>query len=147
MFLSRVTHVNPFINPTIYLSLYFYSFSIPGPQGQVGDRGPPGPFSSGFLLVKHSQSDVVPTCPKGLTELWNGYSLLYLEGQERAHTQDLGMFTRKSFKYYSFYPFIIISITLVNVLVILLLFFSHFNIFTVCIVFLYILFHFLHVGF
>lgn len=130
MFLSRVTHVDPFINPTMYLSLYFFSFSIPGPPGQVGDRGPSGPFSSGFLLVKHSQSDVVPTCPTGLTELWNGYSLLYLEGQERAHTQDLGIFTLKSLKYYSFlYFFIIISITLVNVLKFWLLFFSHFNFF------------------
>lgn len=26
--------------------------------------------------------------------LWRGYSLLYLEGQEKAHTQDLGTHTK-----------------------------------------------------
>lgn len=59
----------------------------------MGDWGTPGPVSaykSGFLLVLHSQSESVPTCPDGMTALWSGFSLLYLEGQERAHTQDLG---------------------------------------------------------
>lgn len=69
-------------------------FPSPGPQGAPGEPGPPGPekkTTSGFLLVIHSQSEMVPNCPHGLTLLWEGYSLLYLEGQERAHTQDLGM--------------------------------------------------------
>lgn len=38
----------------------------------------------------HSQSVLVPQCPGGSTQLWVGYSLVYLEGQEKAHTQDLG---------------------------------------------------------
>lgn len=38
----------------------------------------------------HSQSDAIPQCPADMITLWSGYSLLYLEGQERAHTQDLG---------------------------------------------------------
>ncbi|KAI5625480.1 collagen alpha-4(IV) chain, partial [Silurus asotus] len=64
-----------------------------GQQGAPGDIGLPGPserFNSGFLLVIHSQSKVVPVCPQNMSMLWEGYSLLYLEGQEKAHTQDLG---------------------------------------------------------
>lgn len=61
----------------------------------MGDRGRPGQekrLNSGFLLVLHSQSSRVPTCPLRMKVLWDGYSLLYLEGQEKAHTQDLGIF-------------------------------------------------------
>lgn len=29
-------------------------------------------------------------CPQGMAQLWEGYSLLYVEGQEKAHNQDLG---------------------------------------------------------
>lgn len=32
----------------------------------------------------------VPMCPQGMDKLWDGYSLLYVEGQEKAHNQDLG---------------------------------------------------------
>lgn len=55
--------------------------------------GPPGPETRAareFLLVLHSQSDQEPLCPEGMAKLWTGYSLLYLEGQEKAHNQDLG---------------------------------------------------------
>uniref|UniRef100_A0A8U7NTK2 Uncharacterized protein n=1 Tax=Corvus moneduloides TaxID=1196302 RepID=A0A8U7NTK2_CORMO len=68
--------------------------SIPGPPGQTGVPGQPGPHirsASGFLLVLHSQSDREPLCPQGMPKLWTGYSLLYLEGQEKAHNQDLGL--------------------------------------------------------
>ncbi|CAB1454557.1 unnamed protein product [Pleuronectes platessa] len=67
-----------------------------GPQGvsgPPGEQGPPGhrrTSRSGFLLVVHSQSVQVPQCPEGSSQLWVGYSLVYLEGQEKAHTQDLG---------------------------------------------------------
>lgn len=67
-----------------------------GPQGVAGPRGDPGlpgyrgASRSGFLLVIHSQSVQVPQCPEGSSQLWVGYSLVYLEGQEKAHTQDLG---------------------------------------------------------
>lgn len=73
-------------NRSLFLSI--------GQQGPPGDEGPPGPskrFSSGFLLVIHSQSTYVPKCPLNMSTLWEGYSLLYLEGQEKAHTQDLGI--------------------------------------------------------
>uniref|UniRef100_A0A3B4V3X8 Collagen IV NC1 domain-containing protein n=1 Tax=Seriola dumerili TaxID=41447 RepID=A0A3B4V3X8_SERDU len=51
--------------------------------------GSRGALRSGFLLVIHSQSVKVPLCPAGSSQLWAGYSLAYLEGQEKAHTQDL----------------------------------------------------------
>lgn len=66
----------------------------PGPPGAPGDPGPKGfglGYLSGFLLVLHSQTDGEPTCPAGMPRLWTGYSLLYLEGQEKAHNQDLGL--------------------------------------------------------
>lgn len=50
----------------------------------------------GYLLVKHSQSDQEPMCPVGMNKLWSGYSLLYFEGQEKAHNQDLGMYVPAS---------------------------------------------------
>lgn len=46
----------------------------------------------GYTLVKHSQSEQVPLCPIGLSQLWVGYSLLFVEGQEKAHNQDLGKY-------------------------------------------------------
>lgn len=63
---------------------------IPGPPGDAGHPGCRVKLRSGFLLVLHSQSVQVPRCPEGSTQLWAGYSLIYLEGQEKAHTQDLG---------------------------------------------------------
>lgn len=46
---------------------------------------------SGHLLVKHSQSSSIPVCEPGTSKLWDGYSLLYVEGNEKSHHQDLGM--------------------------------------------------------
>eukprot|EP00058_Branchiostoma_floridae_P017740 XP_002603229.1 hypothetical protein BRAFLDRAFT_93357 [Branchiostoma floridae] len=58
---------------------------IPGSQGR---QGPPG-VSLG-LLARHSQNTTVPNCPPGMRQLWSGFSLLHVEGNERAHKQDLG---------------------------------------------------------
>ena len=68
-----------------------------------GTRGPPGQagldgracsadvkFSTGQMLVRHSQSSSIPLCGPGENKLWDGYSLLYIEGNEKAHHQDLG---------------------------------------------------------
>ncbi|KAJ8346931.1 hypothetical protein SKAU_G00283320 [Synaphobranchus kaupii] len=60
----------------------------PGTPGEMGYPGTSRTHSSGFLLVIHSQSDEIPLCPVDMVTMWNGYSLLYLEGQEKAHTQD-----------------------------------------------------------
>lgn len=43
------------------------------------------------MMVRHSQTIDTPQCPLGLTPLWTGYSLLYIEGNERSQHQDLGL--------------------------------------------------------
>lgn len=76
-----------------FFFLLFFFLSA-GPPGSIGDPGPKGfgpGYLSGFLLVLHSQTDQEPACPMGMSRLWTGYSLLYMEGQEKAHNQDLGM--------------------------------------------------------
>lgn len=81
-----------------------------GPPGLTGVQGPPGlpglkgesglpceqtpDYLTGILLVKHSQSQNVPVCEPGHIKLWEGYSLLYTDGDERAHSQDLGKYHR-----------------------------------------------------
>ena len=42
------------------------------------------------MLVRHSQSSSIPLCNDDEIKLWDGYSLLYLEGNEKSHHQDLG---------------------------------------------------------
>ena len=48
-------------------------------------------YSTGHMLVRHSQSSSIPLCGRGETKLWDGYSLLYIEGNEKSHHQDLGI--------------------------------------------------------
>ena len=93
---------------------------IDGPVGPPGLQGPPGfpglkgeqgapcditpDYLTGILLVKHSQSQSVPTCDRGHIQLWEGYSLLFTDGDERAHSQDLGKYNFSnsfSMKYFS----------------------------------------------
>jgi integrin beta 8 len=59
-------------------------------MGEKGPRGFPGQGDFGFMLTVHSQSSAVPDCPAGTNRMWDGYSLLYIHGNERAHGQDLG---------------------------------------------------------
>uniref|UniRef100_A0A8D2KZS7 Collagen IV NC1 domain-containing protein n=2 Tax=Varanus komodoensis TaxID=61221 RepID=A0A8D2KZS7_VARKO len=65
--------------------------------------------SVGYTLVKHSQSEQIPPCPVGMVKLWEGYSLLYVEGQEKAHNQDLG-FAGSCLPRFSTMPFIYCNI-------------------------------------
>ncbi|NWV34983.1 CO4A1 protein, partial [Grantiella picta] len=44
----------------------------------------------GFLVTRHSQTIEEPSCPFGTRLIYHGYSLLYVQGNERAHGQDLG---------------------------------------------------------
>uniref|UniRef100_A0A4W5NXR6 Collagen IV NC1 domain-containing protein n=1 Tax=Hucho hucho TaxID=62062 RepID=A0A4W5NXR6_9TELE len=68
-----------------------------GCQGQKGQKGPLGPrgcstagLADSFLLARHSQTIRVPDCPQGTTLIYSGYSLLFINGNKRAHGQDLG---------------------------------------------------------
>lgn len=64
----------------------------PGPDGLQGPPGPPGTASvaHGFLITRHSQTRDTPLCPQGTARIYDGFSLLYVQGNERAHGQDLG---------------------------------------------------------
>ncbi|KAK1797162.1 hypothetical protein P4O66_008551, partial [Electrophorus voltai] len=65
---------------------------VPGRRGLPGVPGlPTRSIAVGYILVKHSQSSHVPMCPQGMAKMWDGYSLLYVEGQEKSHNQDLGL--------------------------------------------------------
>lgn len=95
--LCHQVHVNwlQFTESDCQCNLFTYhpvALGDPGPPGDPGPQGPRTFLNSGFLLVVHSQSKRVPYCPLNMRVLWTGYSLLYLEGQEKAHTQDLGQF-------------------------------------------------------
>ncbi|XP_003512487.4 collagen alpha-6(IV) chain isoform X1, partial [Cricetulus griseus] len=82
----------------------------PGQQGPFGRPGMPGHnVRVGYTLVKHSQSEQVPLCPVGMSRLWVGYSLLFVEGQEKAHNQDLG-FAGSCLPRFSTMPFVYCNI-------------------------------------
>ncbi|XP_015268676.1 PREDICTED: collagen alpha-2(IV) chain-like, partial [Gekko japonicus] len=83
---------------------------IAGKPGPSGLPGMPGrSVGVGYTLVKHSQSEQIPPCPVGMNKLWEGYSLLYVEGQEKAHNQDLG-FAGSCLPRFSTMPFIYCNI-------------------------------------
>lgn len=72
---------------------------LQGPTGAKGVPGPPGPCTDtpqqdSFLFTRHSQELYIPECPAGSTEVYSGYSLLFINGNNRAHGQDLGRKTR-----------------------------------------------------
>uniref|UniRef100_A0A8C6XUE1 Collagen type IV alpha 6 chain n=1 Tax=Naja naja TaxID=35670 RepID=A0A8C6XUE1_NAJNA len=82
----------------------------PGNPGPAGLPGMPGrSIGVGYTLVKHSQSEQIPPCPVGMNKLWEGYSLLYVEGQEKSHNQDLG-FAGSCLPRFSTMPFIYCNI-------------------------------------
>lgn len=68
---------------------------LPGPDGLQGPPGPPGTSSlaHGFLITRHSQTTDSPQCPQGTVQIYEGFSLLYVQGNKRAHGQDLGEMT------------------------------------------------------
>ena len=72
-------------------------FDVQGNPGIPGLKGMDGrtcvadnKYSTGHMLVRHSQSSSIPLCGPGEEKLWDGYSLLYIEGNEKSHHQDLG---------------------------------------------------------
>lgn len=66
-----------------------------GEVGPKGSQGPPG-TKDGFLFTKHSQKTLVPACPPGSKRVYFGYSLLFINGNNRGHGQDLGMKHRQT---------------------------------------------------
>lgn len=63
-----------------------------GLNGRDGVDGPPGTsvIYHSYFLTRHSQTTEIPDCPYGLQKMWDGYSLLFIQGNERPHGQDLG---------------------------------------------------------
>ncbi|KAI2527248.1 collagen type IV alpha 3 chain, partial [Homo sapiens] len=44
----------------------------------------------GFVFTRHSQTTAIPSCPEGTVPLYSGFSFLFVQGNQRAHGQDLG---------------------------------------------------------
>lgn len=67
---------------------------LPGLEGTAGRDGDDCrvdlDYFTGNMLVRHSQSSSIPLCSDDEIKLWDGYSLLYIEGNEKSHHQDLG---------------------------------------------------------
>lgn len=65
---------------------------LPGLKGKPGDIGPPTTATTmrGFIFTRHSQTTAIPSCPEGTQPLYSGFSLLFVQGNEQAHGQDLG---------------------------------------------------------
>jgi len=71
-------------------SLMMHMF-LTGMKGEMGDMGQKGRQGNMFGVVTvHSQSDQVPQCPPDSMLLWNGYSLVFTDGNGYGHGQDLG---------------------------------------------------------
>lgn len=80
-----------------FLFMFLGLEGLAGVRGSTGDAGIPGlpgkpAPSRGYYFTRHSQTTSIPECPFNTPPMWVGYSLLYLQGDERAHGQDLGMF-------------------------------------------------------
>ena len=74
---------------------------FPGPAGEPGRKGVPGNdgmkgvpgrrgISPSTLLTIHSQTNDTPSCPENGTELWQGYSLVFTDGNGFGFGQNLG---------------------------------------------------------
>lgn len=64
----------------------------PGSPGAPGAPAPPapGPRDRGFHFSRHSQSEMIPTCPRNTVKMWDGFSLLHIMGNGKPYGQDLG---------------------------------------------------------
>lgn len=65
------------------------SQELQGSRAPSGVAGVPGQsLRSGLHLGEaHSQSEQVPLCPSRMSQLWVGYSLLFVEGQRESSPQ------------------------------------------------------------
>ncbi|MEQ2172749.1 hypothetical protein GOODEAATRI_024511 [Goodea atripinnis] len=88
-----------------------------GAKGQIGAKGPRGAQGewgvpsgmNGFLFTRHSQDRIIPQCPPGSSFVFDGYSLLFINGYSRAHGQDLGT-VGSCLQRFSTLPFLICEI-------------------------------------
>lgn len=70
-----------------------------GQKGQEGERGVEGvpgepgsaASASGFYVTRHSQGQAPPVCPSGYQKMWDGYSLLYVQGADIINLTPLGI--------------------------------------------------------
>ena len=76
-----------------------------GDPGQRGARGFPGSGGGtvvdSFLIARHSQNASAPDCPPGASLIYAGYSLLFINANEKAHGQDLGGSSAVSARYHA----------------------------------------------
>ena len=61
----------------------------PGIAGVTGEPGPPA-SASGFYVTRHSQSQDLAVCPFNYRKMWEGYSLLYVQGMKKCFETFLG---------------------------------------------------------
>lgn len=80
----------------------------PGSQGATGRPGA-NTAASGHYIVRHSQDNRTPGCPRGARQLWTGYSLMYTVGNGHSHGQDLGN-AGSCIKSFSSLPFLFCSL-------------------------------------
>lgn len=57
-----------------------------------GSPAPPAPGARnrGFFFARHSQSEMIPVCPRNTVKLWDGFSFLHIMGEGYSVGQDLG---------------------------------------------------------
>lgn len=80
-----------------------------GQMDKKRPRGSPLLGNTGFILAVHSQKKTVPECPRGTNKMWDGFSLLYIQGNERAQGQDLGE-AGSCIRWFSTMPFLFCNI-------------------------------------
>lgn len=62
---------------------------FPGAPGVPASNGI-GPRDRGFYFARHSQTEMIPLCPRNTVKIWEGFSLLHTMGNGRPYAQDLG---------------------------------------------------------
>ncbi|TGZ48670.1 hypothetical protein DBV15_12111, partial [Temnothorax longispinosus] len=71
------------------LSLLLRGASFCGAPGIPAANGI-GPRNRGFYFARHSQTEMIPICPRNTVKIWEGFSLLHTMGNGRPYAQDLG---------------------------------------------------------
>ena len=76
LFLFGISIIKYYLKTIFFSLVYFIYFEV---------------YLSIFIFkIWFPQSSSIPLCEPGSNKMWDGYSLLYVEGNEKAHHQDLG---------------------------------------------------------